>query len=89
MPCLPDDERKKIKTMRTSTAVIKTPANSGSFGKRLRLCQRYPWKNTHFAYRCKAMALPRSSAKSVAIMAISAKTYKAHRAILKGIRYLG
>jgi hypothetical protein len=48
---------------RTSNAVRRTPAQRGSFGK----------------IRLRAIADPRSSAKSVLMMAISAKTYRGYR----------
>lgn len=53
----------KKKTTNTSNAVISTPCHNSNLGKSMH----------------KAMADPNSSARSVAMMAISAKAYKGYR----------
>ena len=78
MPWRPESERKKSSTRRVSAAVINTPAYSGNLGKSLGtgVVSRAPTAESSMSnqtHRFRAIAVPISSARSVAMMAISAQ----------------
>ena len=91
IPFRPESDRKNSRTKRTSEAVTNTPANNGSLGKSLFSLSAFRFDKQFQcqAHRLRAMALPSSSARSVATMAISDKEYTKYRPKRKYRRYFG